>query len=78
MRLCNIGVEIFSDKGERFRKLWRYDRYVEIPSNIKNTLNCEHECFRFLLGVNHDPLRPDIRSFRRRFYDYERTISARC
>ena len=76
IRFGDIGVEILSGEGAcPPEDCGGVSGYEEILRIIKDPEEYEYERFRSLLGLHFDPAFFDIRSARRRLYDYERTIS---
>ena len=76
IRFDNIGVEVLSGEGAcPPEDCGGVSGYEEILRIIKDPEDYEYERFRSLLGPHFDPAFFDIRSARRRLYDYERTIS---
>jgi hypothetical protein len=75
IRFSNIGVEIISGEGAcPPEDCGGVSGYEEILRIIKDPEEYEYERFRSLLGSHFDPEVFDVRSARRRIYDYERTI----
>ena len=77
IRYTSVGVEIISGEGacppEDCGGVCGYEEILRI---IKDPKDYEYERFRSLLGGDcFNPAYFDIRSARRRLYDYERTIS---
>ena len=71
----NIGVEILSGTGAcPPEDCGGVSGYEDILRVIKDPKDLTYEQFRSQLGEGFDPARFDLRSARRRLYDYERTI----
>ena len=75
IHFSSFGVELLSGEGAcPPEDCGGVSGYEEILRVIKDPEEYKYDSFRSLLGVHFDPTFFDIRSVRRRLYDYERTI----
>ena len=80
IRFSNIGVELLSGSGtcppEDCGGISGYEEILRIIQDPEDTVipGSDRASLRSLLGPGCDPTFFDIRSIRRRLYDYERTI----
>ena len=76
IRFSNIGVEILSGEGacplDDCGGVWGYEEILRI---IQDPDDPHYDWYHSQFGKDFDPAYFDIRSIRRRLYDYERTIS---
>ena len=71
----SVGVEVLSGEGAcPPEDCGGTSGYEEILRIIKDSDDYEYERFISLLGKGFDPAYFDVRSARRRIYDYERTV----